>query len=409
MTKVYKTSNPTVLATALDEIILQGGSWQEIANECNKHAIKLFKTTRYTRGGIEAHITYREIKDPNYLGKYTRSDWGIELAINSTQTITKSKQPSKIVRREHQTRSEKTTLRSINKVNIEKIIRNAVEKTRPRWLEYSKSWNGIDVDFILQGYEQQGFQFFKMKPVLEELNILSIDQLGSFLLKYPGTIRYDRDFAGSLNSKFYLDLKGGICGLEGKFFAEAVRRFLDEKMGSPGRTFWKLLFQMLQASAFLKQNYSSSFAKFVIAKYAKHTGNPHITEHDFLNLSSDEWDSFLKKSKPWKDLMGIGPNVFDFIMGDTIEAKFVMNSYKFDSANQHFLEVTGIAQHIVPFNRVNTVTFLKSLNLHYPLREINKGLYTFCSKTESELYGYCYNLSSCRMCNVENICAKNLS
>ncbi len=297
----------------------------------------------------------------------------------------------------------------MDKIKAKKIIQNAVEVTKPRWSQYDQSWSDIDAIFIYHGYEQQGFQIFKMKPVLENLKIFSIDSLGSILLQYPQEKRkYDRQFAGSLKSEFYSNLQRGVCGNNGKLFAKAIRIFLEEKIGNPGRTFWKLLFQMLQACAFLKQNYSSSFAKYVISKYASFKNKKDISENDFLHITVSEWELFLDKVKPWSDLIGIGPNVFDFIFGDIVEAKFVENSYKFDSANQHFLKVTGISRLIVPFDRSATISFLQELELPFNLREINKGIYTYCSETESANYGFCRDDFKCKKCNVNAICDKEI-
>ena len=288
------------------------------------------------------------------------------------------------------------------------IIQNAVEVTKPRWSQYDESWKNIDAIFIYHGYEQQGFQVFKLRPVLEKLNIFSIDKLGSILLRYPKRKNYSREFAGSLTTEFYSDLQKGVCGHDGELFVEAIRIFLDEKIGNPGRTFWKLLYQMLQGCAFLKQNYSSSFGKYVLSRYASFKKRQSISEHEFLNITVSEWEIFLAKAKPWNDLMGIGPNVFDFLFGDIVEAKFVENSFKFDSSNQHFLNATGIAQLIVPFDRESTTLFLKNLELPFSLREINKGIYTYCSKTEFDNYGYCRDRSKCRGCNVNSICEKRI-
>lgn len=295
----------------------------------------------------------------------------------------------------------------MDKLKAKTIIRNAVESTKPRWSQYAESWKDIDVIFILRGYEQQGFQLFKMRPILEDLMILSVDSLGTILLKYPYKRNYERKFAGSMTTEFYSSLQEGVCGREGKLFVEAVRKFLDQKMGNPGRTFWKLLYQMLQACAFLKQNYSSSFAKYVISKYSSFINKPFISENDFLNITVTEWELFLAKAKPWRDLMGIGPNVFDFLFGDIIEAQFVENSYKFDSSNQHFFTVTGIAQLIIPFDREATILFLKDLKMPFNLRENNKGIYTYCSKTENANYGFCRDQHKCKMCKVKDICDKN--
>ena len=95
------------------------------------------------------------------------------------------------------------------------------------------------------------------------------------------------------------------------------------------------------------------------------------------------------------------------IFRDITEAHFAENSYKFDSSNQHFFNITGIAKLIVPFDRVTTTLFLRDIKMPFSLREINKGVYTFCSKTEGMNYGYCRDRQKCNVCQVENICDKN--
>jgi hypothetical protein len=296
----------------------------------------------------------------------------------------------------------------MDELNASKIIQNAVENARPRWSQYDISWNNIDTEFILRGYEQQGFQFFKMRLILEKLSLLSIDHLGTILQSHPHKIKYDRQFAGSLTSEFYKSLQEGRYGIEGKKLFEAISVSFSQKNIKFGSAFWKLIYYLLQTCLFLKQKHSSSFAKYLLSKYASFTNKPDLAENVFLNITESEWETFLVKVKPWQELRGIGPNVFDFIIGDIIEAPFASNSYKFDDSNKHFLKVTGISQLIKPFDRETVSTFLKNLNLNFSLRQINKGIYTYCSETESENYGYCRRLSKCQNCNVFYICDKIL-
>ena len=111
--------------------------------------------------------------------------------------------------------------------------------------------------------------------------------------------------------------------------------------------------------------------------------------------------------KPWKELYGIGENVFDFIIGDTTEADFVENAYKLDSANEHFLKISGLHKIIGNLERERIINFLGDLNLPYPLRQINKGIYTYCSDTEKENYGFCRGTWKCNDCEISGICEKN--
>ena len=392
------------MAHFLDQLIAEGMEIEKIAAEAQIEGLARGLRTKYTRGTIQGHIKFREkqtAKKAALAAEQLKNNLGL---LNNKQiTVLNYNKIFATTSNDNKTNYGGII---IDKFKAKAIIQNAVEFTKPRWSQYDESWSNIDVSFILRGYEQQGFQFFKMKPILEDLSILSINSLGNILMKYPHKRSYERQFAGSLSTEFYLGLQKGICDKEGKLFVEAVRIFLDKKIGNPGRTFWKLLYQMLQACAFLKQNYSSSFAKYVISKYASFSNKRYLSEKDFLNITVAEWELFLIKAKPWRELMGIGPNVFDFVLGDIVEAQFVENSYKFDSSNQHFLTITGIAQLIVPFDREATIFFLKDLKMPFNLREINRGIYTYCSKTENANYGYCRDRNKCNMCKVEGICNK---
>jgi hypothetical protein len=72
------------------------------------------------------------------------------------------------------------------------------------------------------------------------------------------------------------------------------------------------------------------------------------------------------------------------------------------------MKVTGIYRLISPFDRETTMEFLKQLGLQYSLREINKGIYTYCSITEAHNFGFCRSQSKCQDCAVIDICNRNL-
>jgi len=165
---------------------------------------------------------------------------------------------------------------------------------------------------------------------------------------------------------------------------------------------------MLQACAYLKETANGDFSRLVISRYGDFAKKPNATVEDFLNIPVSEWERFLEVFKPWTGIKGIGPNVWDFIFGDIVEAKFAIHSYKFDSANQHFLTVTGLSRFITPFDKENAGIFISGLNLPYTLREINKGIYTYCSKTEKGNFGFCWDREKCESCAVKNVCEKNI-
>ncbi len=289
--------------------------------------------------------------------------------------------------------------------NARGIITYVVKATKWRWLQYDQSWNDIDRIFIQHGYEQGGFHMFKFVPLLEKRRIFSIERLGAIISNsFIKTNKYDRNYAGSLEAPFYVMLKNGKCGSDGSRFYDAVHFFIHNKVGRPGRFFWRLLWQLLISCHYLRLNYDSSFARFLLTEYANFCGKDKISDTDFLSISTEQWETFLQKRKPWKKLYGIGENTFDFIVGDIVEANFVMHSYKFDSANQHFFKVTGISELIDPFDRNGTINFLKQLELPCTLREVNKGIYTYCSDTERDNFGYCRSPLKCQECKVSEIC-----
>lgn len=296
----------------------------------------------------------------------------------------------------------------MNREHAKQIVQNAVATTELRWRQYAQTWKDIDIIFIKHGYEQQGFRFFRFAPFLSERGILSIDALGSILDDGRNTEPYDSKYAKGLDADFYCQLRKGDFGSNGVLFEQATRIFKEREPAKCGRFYWKLLWYMLQACSYLRHHHDCSFAGYVMNGYGRFKQHPRLSETEFLSIKEDEWLSFLEAVKPWKHLKGIGENVFDFIIGDVVEAQFARDSYKFDSANEHFLTVTGIASLIVPLERGVVIDFLRSLKLPYTLREINKGIYTYCCLTEAENYGYCRSPWKCQECKVKDICSRHL-
>jgi len=290
-----------------------------------------------------------------------------------------------------------------------RIILYVVEKTKHRWDQYYEDWENIDEVFLRRGYEQGGFECWKFIGLLKEQGICSINSIGKILdkLDIQKNKKYNRDFAGSVSSPFYQGMKNEEYGIEGYKFYKCVENYLEKEENKKGNSFWKLLWYMLVCCNYLKNNYNASFSYFLKKKYCEYKKIPDITDSDFLNISPEDWEEFKKLKKPWKELYGIGENMFDFIVGDIKEAQFAINSFKLDSANKHFLKITGISKLIEDLNEKNVINFLKKLNLPYTLREINKGIYTYCSKTESSNFGFCRNKTICKMCGISDICEKN--
>ena len=71
-----KSTNDT-LASAMDDIISKGGTWEQLERDCDNYAKRFGFRTRCTPSRIIAHIRYRQIKDSNYLGRHKMTDEGI--------------------------------------------------------------------------------------------------------------------------------------------------------------------------------------------------------------------------------------------------------------------------------------------------------------------------------------------
>ncbi|MBI5459744.1 MAG: hypothetical protein HZC47_11670 [Methanobacterium sp.] len=304
----------------------------------------------------------------------------------------------------------------MQKVNVRKIILNAVKTTEPTWKQYGIKWEDIDYLFIQRGYEQGGFNTSKFSELLIKEKIFSISKIGSILDNFEFNRTYNREFAGNYKSPFYLDLENGKAGEEGIGFYNSVRNFKRNK----GSHYYQLLWWMLVCCNDLKHKYDASFSNYLLVKYSKFK-NRSIDEIEFLTQSVDEWEQF-KRTKPWNDLLGIGENVFDFLMGDLVDEgwedrEFVKDSYKLDDSNIRFLKVTGINNE--PEHDV-VVNYLKKLELPYTIRQTNKGIYSYCSETalkeveegvyqgDPQNHGFCHP-NRCKECNVEDICEKDFS
>ena len=197
----------------------------------------------------------------------------------------------------------------MNKDNAKKIISHIVEVTRDRWEEYIYEWDKIDEVFLVRAYEQMGFESWKFFELLSKYGINSIDSLGRILEKMPLNCpkAYDREFAGSLNSPFYKQLRDGAFGLEGKKFYETVKEFLNS-CAKKGVKFWNLLWDMLRTCYKRRKEYRASFRFFLLKKYSEFKGSNLSTISDdlFLKMSYKDYASFKKSMRPWDELYGVG-------------------------------------------------------------------------------------------------------
>lgn len=288
-----------------------------------------------------------------------------------------------------------------------RLIAHAVETTRARWKQYDRTWDDIDRIFIHHGYEQQGFEIFKFLPLLDKRGCYSIDALGGLIRDEDGS-KYTRHHSGRITSPFYIALQRGERGEKGKSLYDAIKEFQLPETGRAGSCFWKLIWQLLVACRYLKTNHRASFRRYILDAFSKFLGKQSITEDAFLSTTTETWNAF-ERTKPWAPLMGVGPNTFAFIFRDILEARFASESYKLDKANLRFFRVTGIVDLFDNLERRTVIGFLRGLDTDYTLREINKGIYTYCSKTEGDQFGYCRYLADCKRCEVNTICDRRIA
>lgn len=296
----------------------------------------------------------------------------------------------------------------MNIQNAAKIIDHVVAYTKPRWDEWmNQSFYDLNENFIPGGYEQGGFNTTAFFRVLKKNNIGSIAKVGSILEDYEGPTKYIREEQGSLKSPFYENLENGHYGECGKKFYLSVYDFLNKKLGNPGGFFWSKLWQMLLGCRHLKENYNSSFQYYLKKKFCDFKNITNIEDKDFFETSEEEWNQFLK-TYPWDELHGIGENVFDYLVRNIKEFTFNNYSFKVDSANIYFFQVTGISRLREVKNKQDFLDLIEKLPLQngFTPREINTGVYTYCAQTEKENFGFCRDPRKCKECGVVEVCER---
>jgi len=300
----------------------------------------------------------------------------------------------------------------LDKEKAAKIIDYVVTTTKPLWEKWIHlSYKNLDDIFLSRAFEQGGFQANIFYEILKDKAIGSISAVGRIMQNYSGSLKYKRDEAGGLDKQFYQELRMGKYGEEGVKFFKSVEEFLKNRKGLPGMNFWRLIWYMLVDCNYLRKNYQSSFKHYLKSKYCQFKKIDYISDADFCGLSEEEWQKFVRETKPWRELSGVGPNVFDYIVRDIDEFRFNRDTYKLDSANDHFFRVTGIAALVNLNDRDSVIEFLKGLKLSHPykIKEINTGIYAYCSRTEKKNFGFCLDKARCQECGVNEYCEKKFS
>jgi hypothetical protein len=152
----------------------------------------------------------------------------------------------------------------LNKKNIRKILINAIKVTEPTWTNFDEDWSNLEIVFLSRAYNRMDFDgnaFFKL---LKEYHINSIRKLGVILDNVDFEKGYNRKFAGSLESKFYQDMKKCKYGKEGKSFYNLVEKFI-EVLGTSFRSLWWIL----TTTNYLKNHYKGDFGYFLMSRYCQ--------------------------------------------------------------------------------------------------------------------------------------------
>jgi len=288
------------------------------------------------------------------------------------------------------------------------IIKAIFRETKPTWEKWMTPYRELDYTFLKRGYEQLGFDCDNfVNNFLSKYGIGEIEKIGK-IIKNLGYIednyKYQRDFSGAIDAPFYSKLKQGKAGEEGILFYRAVRDFLNSETRK-GASFWRLLWCMLVSCQFLNKNYRGSFRLFVINKLSEFYSKT-FSDTTFKNLSILEWKKFLS-TKPWQFLLGIGPNTFDYIFRDTPELTFAKGTFKLDTSNIKFLNITGIwdlRDKSLSGKRKVYKELLNRICEDIPISEVGKAIYAFSAKGGRNL---CNPPKACSTCIVESICLKN--
>lgn len=286
------------------------------------------------------------------------------------------------------------------------ILEYVVKSTEQVWKGYTLEWSEVDKALITNGFAQGGFDAWRFADQLRTNGMLSIGRIGLVLEGFHHNRSYSREVAGSLSARLYSSMAKGERGEEGRLFLKSVEEF----RGARGQKFWKLMWYILVCCQHLRTHYEGSFSYYIRKKYGEYKSVGLATDAQLLEASVEDWDLF-KRTEPWRELVGVGPNTFDYIFRDIVEANFASSLYKLDSANVKFLEATGLARLIGGIDRERVVSFLRELGLKYTLAQINRGLYVYCSKMErgeANEYGFCGRTEDCDRCGVKGICDKLL-
>lgn len=99
---------------------------------------------------------------------------------------------------------------------VKEIICNAVKTTEPTWSTWGVHWKELDEVFLSRAYDQLGFDDWIFVNFLRDNDILSIKKIGSILDNGCFERRYDREIASGLEMPFYIFLKKGVFGKEGR-------------------------------------------------------------------------------------------------------------------------------------------------------------------------------------------------
>jgi len=75
---IAKPSGEKTMASFIDDVVLVGGSWEDMIAVCQEESTKRGYKIPINRSALNTHLKYRMTRNPEFLGKLTITDAGIE-------------------------------------------------------------------------------------------------------------------------------------------------------------------------------------------------------------------------------------------------------------------------------------------------------------------------------------------
>ncbi|GJQ27020.1 MAG: hypothetical protein HBSAPP02_20520 [Phycisphaerae bacterium] len=188
----------------------------------------------------------------------------------------------------------------------------------------------------LAGYRKNFAGDFSFWAILAKHGFVSIASIGSILddtsiLHSPLKMQSYRKWQ---MPAFLDELANGKGGHLGRAFSEAMQDV--EKYGCHlPRYRGKFYYGILRNANLLKNKYDGSFERYLRAKLS--AGCPdQVAWEDIGRARPEDWERI--RPNPWKDLFGVGPDIFFYILRDIDFGIKQRDFVKLDNRNARFLD-----------------------------------------------------------------------